>query len=128
MTRRKTLDVGVKDARAIGREFVAAWKRVAKGHAPRAPAEGVYFADFAAMMRFLTPRRLELVQTLRAAGPITVRALAQRLKRDYKNVHGDVQLLKRIGLIEAEAARVHVPWDLIRLHTEISAKPSRRAA
>lgn len=120
MSRRKILDVGVKDARTIGREFVAAWKR--------APAEGVYFADFATMTRFLTPRRLELVQTLRAAGPITVRALAQRLKRDYKNVHGDVQILKRVGLIEAEAARVHVPWDLIRLHTEISAKPSRRAA
>ena len=128
MTRRKTLDVGVKDARAIGREFVAAWKRAAKGRAVRAPAEGVYFADFATMVKFLTPRRLELVQALRAAGPITVRALAQKLKRDYKNVHGDVQLLKRIGLIESEAARVHVPWDVIRLHTEISAKPSRRAA
>ncbi len=128
MTRRKTLDVGVKDARAIGREFVAAWKRAAKGRAVRTPAEGVYFADFATMMKFLTPRRLELVQTLRVAGPTTVRALAQKLKRDYKNVHGDVQILKRIGLIEAEAARVHVPWDVIRLHTEISAKPSRRAA
>jgi predicted transcriptional regulator len=128
MTRRKTLDVGVKDARAIGREFVAAWKRAAKGRAVRAPSEGVYFADFATMMKFLTPRRLELVQTLRAAGPITVRALAQKLKRDYKNVHGDVQILKRLGLIGSEAARVHVPWDVIRLHTEISVKPARRAA
>ncbi len=128
MTRRRILDVGVKDTRAIGREFVAAWKRAAKGRAVRAPAEGVYFADFATMMKFLTPRRLELVQTLRAVGPVTVRALAQKLKRDYKNVHGDVQLLKRIGLIESEAARVHVPWDVIRLHTEIPAKPARRAA
>jgi predicted transcriptional regulator len=128
MTRRKTLDVGVKDARAIGREFVAAWKRAAKERAVRAPAEGVYFADFATMMKFLTPRRLELVQTLRAAGPITVRSLAQKLKRDYKNVHGDVQILKRLGLIGSGAARVHVPWDVIRLHTEISAKPARRAA
>ncbi|MHB8533818.1 MAG: HVO_A0114 family putative DNA-binding protein [Sulfuricaulis sp.] len=128
MTRRRTLDVGVKDARAIGREFIAAWKRIAKGRTVRAPADGVYFADFATIMKFLTPRRLELVQALRAAGPVTVRALAQKLKRDYKNVHGDVQLLKRIGLIESHDARVHVPWDVIRLHTEISAKPSRRAA
>ncbi len=128
MTQRKILDVGVKDARAIGREFVAAWKRAAKGRPVRAPAEGVYFADFAAMMTFLTPRRLELVQALRAAGPVTVRALAQKLKRDYKNVHGDVQLLKRIGLIESHDARVRVPWDVIRLHTEISAKPARHAA
>ncbi len=128
MTRRSTLDVGVKDARAIGREFIAAWRRVVKGRAVRAPAEGVYFADFATIMKFLTPRRLELVQALRAVGPVTVRALAQKLKRDYKNVHGDVQLLKRIGLIESRDARVHVPWDVIRLHTEISAKPARRAA
>lgn len=128
MTRRKILDVGVKDVRAIGREFVAAWKRAAKGRTVRAPAEGIYFADFFTMMKFLTPRRLELVQALRAAGPVTVRALAQKLNRDYKNVHGDVQLLKRIGLIESYDARVRVPWDVIRLHTEISAKPTRRAA
>ena len=128
MTKRKTLDVGVKETRALGSEFAAAWKRAAKGRTARAPAEAIYFADFASMAKFLTPRRLELVQTLRAMGRSTVRALAQKLKRDYKNVHGDVQLLKRLGLVEADGARIHVPWDVIRLHTEISAKPARRAA
>jgi hypothetical protein len=37
----QNLDVGVKDARAIGREFVTARKRVAKGRVVRVSAGGV---------------------------------------------------------------------------------------
>jgi hypothetical protein len=33
------------------------------------------------------------------AGPESVRALARKLSRDYKNVYHDVQALERVGLI-----------------------------
>lgn len=104
------MKVGVKTPEAALAEAVRVWKRAEKGRAPRKAIEGVYFADFVTMARVLTPRRIGLLLTLQARGKLTVRALAQRLKRDYKNVHGDVQRLKQTGLIETENGYVHVPW------------------
>ncbi|MBI3574207.1 MAG: MarR family transcriptional regulator [Gammaproteobacteria bacterium] len=128
MSKQREVRVGVKTPEAALAEATQVWKRAEKGHAPRKPIEGVYFADFVTMARILTPRRIELLLALQARGKTTVRALAQRLKRDYKNVHGDVQRLKHAGLIETENGYVHVPWKTIRFETVLTAKSARRAA
>ena len=51
-------------------------------------------------MVYLSPKRIELLQHLRKAGPLSIRKLASGLQRDYKNVHTDVKELLHIGLIE----------------------------
>jgi predicted transcriptional regulator len=51
------------------------------------------------MLKVLTPGRLEVLKMLHQAGPLSVRALAGRMKRDYKNVHHDLQVLERVGLV-----------------------------
>lgn len=62
-------------------------------------------------MAVLTRKRWELLIDLRQGGPATVRALAQRLGRDYKNVHGDVAALEQWRAVQRLAdGRVHVPW------------------
>ena len=128
MSKQREVRVGVKTPEAALAEAAQVWKRAEEGHAPRKPVEGVYFADFVTMARILTPRRIELLLALQARGKTTVRALAQRLKRDYKNVHGDVQRLKHAGLIETENGYVHVPWKTIRFEATLTTKPARRAA
>ena len=128
MSKQREVRVGVKTPEAALAEAAQVWKRAEKGHAPRKPVEGVYFADFVTMARILTPRRIELLLALQARGKTTVRALAQRLKRDYKNVHGDVQRLKHAGLTETENGYVHVPWKTIRFEATLTTKPARRAA
>ena len=48
----------------------------------------------------LTPARLDLLHTLREAGPCSVYALAKVAERNYSNVHTDVSRLEELGLIE----------------------------
>jgi predicted transcriptional regulator len=94
--------------------FEAAWNRVAEGRRVRALAV-LTLPDLPALLKNLTPARWQLLERLRAAGPLSVYELARRLGRDYKNVHTDVKRLAELGLIERrEDARVAVGWDLVR--------------
>jgi predicted transcriptional regulator len=61
-----------------------------------------------------TPKRWELVEALKASGPITIYALAKRLNRHYRNVHKDVGILSEWLVINKDASgKVYVPWDEI---------------
>lgn len=94
--------------------FEAAWHS-ASGRAAPAPVRLLSFADLPLLLRTLTPARWELLARLRAAGPMSVNALAKHLKRDYKNVHTDVAQLLQLGLIERTAdSLVRVAWDAVR--------------
>ena len=76
------------------------------------------FAQAGDLVAEITRERLRLLAALRAAGPLTVYALARVLGRNYSNVHSDVNRLLALGLIERdEEKRVFVPWTeiLIRL-------------
>lgn len=75
------------------------------------PHFGVGFAEMGQMLSAFTPRRWELIAEMRRSGPSSVRALAQRLERDYKNVHGDVAALEQwMAVQRLPDGRVHVPW------------------
>lgn len=66
------------------------------------------------LFRRITPKRWTVLTALQASGPQSVRELARLLDRDVKNVHGDVQALIEIGLIECKGTSVRVPFDEIR--------------
>ena len=68
--------------------------------------------------RHITPRRFDLLEELHRQGEMSINALAQLLKRNYKNVHDDVKALKEIGLIERQENGLYsVPWD--EVHTTL---------
>jgi predicted transcriptional regulator len=78
------------------------------------PHFSVGFEDIGQMLAVFTPKRWELIGVLRASGPLTVAELARRLRRDYKNVHGDVQSLMEWMTVERDdQGRVFVPWSEI---------------
>lgn len=90
------------------------------------PTFAVSFAQIQTMLAAFTPWRWELIATLREAGPSSVRALAQRLGRDYKNVHGDVAALEQwMAVLRLPDGRVHVPWREIVVGMRL---PDRLAA
>ncbi|MHB9100806.1 MAG: HVO_A0114 family putative DNA-binding protein [Sulfuricella sp.] len=61
-----------------------------------------------------TPRRWDLLAVPREGGPMTIAELDRRLKRDYKNVHGDVEKLAEWQAIEKdEKKRVVAPYSEI---------------
>jgi len=53
----------------------------------------------------LPPKRLQILRELKSAGAFSVYALAKRLGRNYSNVHGDIQRLLALDLVEKNAAK-----------------------
>lgn len=81
------------------------------------------FATMDQLLGVLTPNRWKLIQTLHKAGPMSIRALAKLLERDYRGVHADIVKLMEYDLVTRNAAkRVFVPWD--KITAEISAVSS----
>jgi predicted transcriptional regulator len=94
--------------------FEAAWNRVAEGRAVRT-LHVLTVEDLPALLRTLSPARLQVLQSLKARGALTVYELAKRLGRNYKNVHTEVAQLAALGLVERTGDNlVQVPWDLLR--------------
>ncbi|MHB8248438.1 MAG: HVO_A0114 family putative DNA-binding protein [Acidithiobacillus sp.] len=78
------------------------------------PHFGVGFANMAQFGDVFTPKRWELIKALKAAGPLSIYALAKRLGRHYRNVHKDVSALMEWMVIEKDASgHIYVPWDEI---------------
>jgi len=111
---KKHLSVGIKAACESATEFVEAWRRAEQSQPAEQLIECLYFEDLATMLKVLTPRRLEVLKVVHEIGPVSVRAVAGRMKRDYKNVHHDLQILERAGLVtRSPDGRLKAPWDKI---------------
>jgi len=94
--------------------FEAAWNRVADGRKLSA-LRVVSLQDLPLLIKTLTPARWDLLKTLRRAGTVSIYALANRLQRDYKNVHTDVTALLELGLVEKSGkTEIRVAWDAVR--------------
>jgi len=80
------------------------------------------FRNLQMLMSVLTPGRLEVLKVLRRDGPLSVRALSNRMDRDYKNVHADIRMLEEAGLVNRTAeGTVAAPWDVIDAHLNLVA-------
>lgn len=106
MKRTVTIEIsGVEHSR---KRFAKAWRT------SRGVGKVISFESPEVLFRRITPKRWTLLNALQAAGPQSIRELARQVRRDVKNVHGDVQALMEIGLIERRAGTVRVPFDEIR--------------
>jgi predicted transcriptional regulator len=82
----------------------------------------LHFENLEVLLKTLTPGRWALLKKLHANGPMSIRALANTLGRDYKNVHTDVRRLENIGLIErAKNEKIKVPWDIVEARLLLAA-------
>ena len=125
-TSNQILNVTVGESlREAGARAAATMKAVAQGKKVQ-PHFGVNFEQIGQMLVAFTPKRWELIATLRQTGPLTVAELARRLQRDYKNVHTDVNQLIEWMAVEREGdGRVNVPWSEIVVNMKL---PERVAA
>ena len=81
----------------------------------------------------LTDRRLELLRSVMTERPDSIRQLAERLDRDVKSIHDDLQVLADYDIVHFEQAgrakRPFVPYDTIEVSLEISTpRPADDAA
>ena len=117
----KNIKIEVKGAEESAMEAVRAWERAEQGIAPEEPLDRLYFQSLEMLLSVLTTRRLELLKVLHELGPSSVRALARRLNRDYKNVHQDIALLEKVGLIKRKDEKVNAPWERIIAEIRLAA-------
>lgn len=109
------------------KDFVDAWHLAESDNKASAPVEIISFKDQRLLFKTLTPRRFDLLEAIHDEKEVSIRALAKKLGRDYSNVHQDVTVLFKLGLLkkDKETGKYAVPWDVIV--TEISL-PRAKAA
>jgi len=90
--------------------------QVASARKGKTPDFHLSFESARSLFAELTPARLELLDTLRKAGPCSVYALAKAAQRNYSNVHTDVGRLEELGLIErTEEDTIFVPYESVEI-------------
>jgi predicted transcriptional regulator len=122
----KVMEFGIKSLDDGWKDFEEAWK-AAKNRTPYKPRKGVYFTSLEAARNFLTPKRIELLHTIKEKNPKSLYELAKQMGRGFPSVVRDVNILSRHGLIKltSHAAsprkKVHpeVPYDAINLRIGI---------
>jgi predicted transcriptional regulator len=117
----KNIKVEVRGAEESAMEAVRAIERAEQSVAPEEPIDRLYFQSLETLLSVLTTRRLELLKVLHESGPSSVRALAKKLNRDYKNVHQDVALLEKVGLIQRKDGKANAPWERIIAEIRLAA-------
>ncbi|PSP37242.1 transcriptional regulator [Halobacteriales archaeon QH_7_65_31] len=102
----------------------AALDRLDRWNAGEAVPHVVNFENHSDLRALLTDRRIELLQSVMAKQPDSIRRLADRLDRDVKSVHDDLQVLTEYDIVHFEQAgrakQPFVPYDSIEVTLEIS--------
>jgi predicted transcriptional regulator len=103
------------------KRFARAWRKAA---VPEMTEPTIGVGSIAELTALLSPKRMELLRFVAEHPGLSVRALAQTLNRDYKNVHTDVAELEANHLlVRGKNGRVSAPWDEIVIRA-----PLRKAA
>lgn len=113
---------GIQSSLALAQQMM---ERLDVGEEP-APYFGVGFKNVSQMLSVFTPKRWDLLATLREQGAMSIAELARTLQRDYKNVHNDVERLMEWLAIERDAqGKVFTPYSEIVVDVHL---PQQRAA
>ena len=118
----KTILVGVKTAQKAAQEAIKAWKRAERNEPVEEPIERIYFPNEDLFFSTMSVKRRELLKFLRHHGPSSIKQLSEKLDRQYKNVHTDIKLLNKIGLVKFnDEEKVFCPWDILTLEMALAA-------
>ena len=118
----KTVSLHVGDPPGTaGARFADAWRRAEAGELHPGNAEiHLGFASWEAMVRVLSPRRLDLLRHLHRHPSPNVRRLAAALGRDYRRVHEDVAALHAAGLLERDEDGLRADYDAFEVRRKVA--------
>ena len=81
------------------------------------------FDSVADVRQLLTDRRIELMRSIMTAGPDSISDLADRLGRNYSDVHDDVQVLADHHIVyfdsDGRTKRPVIPYNRVRVDIEV---------
>jgi predicted transcriptional regulator len=98
--RAKKVTMGIKSVRDGLKDFSDTFKALQQGEHVKPQPEGIYFTDFEAFRKVMTPQRFALLKMIREKHPDSISGLAEMSARNIKNVSDDVKALVNLGLVE----------------------------
>jgi predicted transcriptional regulator len=76
----------------------------------------ISFASPELLWSILSTKRWELLKRMTGQDPMTIRAIARRVGRDVKAVHGDVHALLNAGLLDkTDSGKIVFPFEAVRV-------------
>jgi predicted transcriptional regulator len=110
----KKITVRTGSIEEAAKEFIDVWHKIEKQEMPEV-VEKISFQDQRVLFKTLTPKRFEILEYVHQQEGISIRSLAKALGRDYSNVHQDVTILHRLGLmsLNEKTHEYFVPWDVV---------------
>jgi predicted transcriptional regulator len=94
----------------------AAKIRMRRAFAGKPQGAHISFPSLELLWKVITPRRWEMLQAMAGSGPLAIRALARRMGRDVKTVHGDIHALLAAGVVDrTEDGLVVFPYDTVHV-------------
>ena len=121
----KNVKIAIKSLDDMTKEAMEVMEKLSRGEKVKKHV-GVYFENVEAFRKVLTDKRLELLHTIRVKHPFSIYALSKMLGRDEKNVTGDLNYLKEVGLVELKKSKegrertiLSVPYEKIQLEISI---------
>lgn len=92
----------------------------------------INFEDRSQLRELLTTRRMELIETVMEASSDSIRALADQIDRDVRDVHHDLHLLADYGIVhfheQGRAKQPYIPYETVRIEVEFGTHSEEGAA
>jgi predicted transcriptional regulator len=111
----RTITLGISSREEANRRFLRAFDGESQG-------AFISFETPALLFNVLSGKRWELLGMMTGAGPMSIREAARRLSRDIKSVHGDVQSLLSVGILQkTDSGRIEFPFDALRVDFTLKA-------
>ena len=96
----KNVTMGIKSHRDGFDNFADTFKAIQQGEQVKPQPEGIYFTDFEAFRKAMTPQRYSILKLIREKHPESISGLAVISWRNIKNVSDGVKALINLGLVE----------------------------
>ena len=100
MIKTKELKLYIEDTADFKKKIKAELQDIDKGKAKKLREDSVSFQSLDQLRKFLTPKRLELLRTVRHKKPSSIYELAKLVGRTPENVNTDIKFLKKLGFVE----------------------------
>ncbi len=81
----------------------------------------ISFASVDVLWKVLTAKRWEILHAMAGQSDLSIRAVARRVGRDVKAVHGDISALLRAGVVVRTARGVAFPYDAVHVDFTLKA-------
>ena len=105
MIRTKKLKLYIEEIGEFKEKIREELKAIDKGKAKKLREDSISFQSLDHLRKFLTPKRLELLRTIRHKKPKSIYELAKLVGRTPENVNTDIKFLEQLGFVEVNKVK-----------------------